>query len=90
MVRVAFIKSYSFLVFFIAFEWGRSFESVVDKYDVKWHLQSRPNPFSVNNYILSTEIRQQYSRTDNLIQICWFCEIRQWNTATSTWTFTEK
>ena len=39
-------------MFFIVFEWGRIFESVIDKQEIKCNAQSRPNYFSGKVHVL--------------------------------------
>ena len=42
-VRVVFSKYRQLFGVFIAFEWGRIFESPVDQWEVKYNIQTRPN-----------------------------------------------
>ena len=54
-------KKNIFLAIFIAFEWGRIFESAKDKWEVKCSPKLSQNYFSVNDSVFAVVFRLQIS-----------------------------
>ena len=54
-------------MFLIDFKWVRIFESAADKLEVKYNVQSYPNYFSVNVYVLVVVFRQQISKKTTIL-----------------------